>query len=154
MGLRLEGITGDSRRAAAAVLEVLAGVCSPDEAAKSLGMSLPAYYKLEVRAVQGLIEGCRRPERGPRVSTDDRFEKLTRHCQHLQQELQRYQALVRNAQRAAGLGSSPTVEKTDIRGRRKRRPSVRALKAVEMLRSPSVAEESASPVSPPPSTPT
>src|SRR5436190_1278627 len=43
---------------AACVLEVLAGVRTPAEAAGELGVSLPRYYQLEQRALQGLVQGC------------------------------------------------------------------------------------------------
>jgi hypothetical protein len=135
MALKLDRTTADSRRQAAAILEVLAGVRTPTEAAKALAMSLPAYYKLESRALRGLVLGCQPTCRGRSPSPEAETRKLRRDCQRLQQELQRYQALARNAQRAAGLGAVATAPKTDARGRRKRKPSVRALKVIESLRS-------------------
>jgi hypothetical protein len=133
MGLRLGPIGPEVRRQASAVLEVLSGVLSPTDVAKALSLSLPAYYKLEARAVRGLIEACRPPGRGPRPAPEKEAQKLRRQCRRLQQDLQRYQALARAAQRAAGM-PAPPKPKPDARGRRKRKPAVRALKAIEALK--------------------
>ena len=135
MALKLDRTTADSRRQGAAILEVLAGVRTPTDAAKALSLSLPAYYKLESRALQGLINACQPAMRGPTPSPEVEARKLRRDCQRLQQDLQRYQALARNAQRAAGLAAVVPSPKVDARGRRKRKPSVRALKAIQTLRS-------------------
>ena len=134
MALKLDRTTSDARRQAAAILEVLAGVRTPMDASKVLTLSLPAYYKLEARALQGLVLGCQPPGRGPKASPEVEVRRLRGQLQRLQQELGRYQALARTAQRAAGLAAPPTAVTADARGRRKRRPSVRALKAVEMIR--------------------
>lgn len=143
MKLKLERTTGDARRQAAAILEVLAGVRTTTEAAGALSLSLPAYYKLESRALQALVMGCQPACHGRSPSPETEARKLRRDCQRLQQELQRYQALARNAQRAAGLTAVAPTSKIDARGRRKRRPSVRALKAIESLRN--VPEPTAAP---------
>jgi hypothetical protein len=134
MALKLGAITAEVRRQAAAVLEVLAGVRTPTDAAKDLSLSLPAYYKLESRAVRGLISACRSPGRGPRPSPELEATKLRRQCQRLTQDLQRYQALARSVQRAAGLPSQSPMPPKDARGRRKRKPAVRALKALAALK--------------------
>src|SRR5262249_46597844 len=55
---------GVASRVAACVLEVLAGVRTPAEAAGELAVSLPRYYQLEQRALQGLVRGCEPPPRG------------------------------------------------------------------------------------------
>ena len=133
MSLKIERIGSQCRRRAAAVLEVLAGVLRPGDAAKALGLSLPAYYKLEGRALEGLIRGCQPPTRGPRPTPDVELQKLRREHQRLRQELHRYQALARTSQRAVGLPSRPPASKPDARGRRRRKPTVRALKVVKAL---------------------
>ncbi len=46
------------KRLAAAILEVLAGVRTPQQAAEALQMSLPRYYQLEARGLHGLLEAC------------------------------------------------------------------------------------------------
>jgi hypothetical protein len=117
MALKLGPITPEIRRQAAAILEVLAGARSPTDAAQDLALSLPAYYKLESRAIRGLILACRPPGRGPRPSPELEATRLKRQCQKLQQELQRYQALARAAQRAAGLPApAATPKDKDARG--------------------------------------
>jgi len=134
MALKLGPLTPEIRRQAAAILEVMAGVRTPTDAAKDLSLSLPAYYKLEARAIRGLIASCRPPGRGPRPSPELEATRLRRQCQHLQQDLQRYQALARIAQRAAGLPTPPVSNPKDGKGRRKRKPAVRALKVLDALR--------------------
>ena len=49
--------TKEAKRKAAAVLEVLAGLRTPQQAAEGLAISLPGYYQLEGRALKGLLEG-------------------------------------------------------------------------------------------------
>jgi hypothetical protein len=46
---------GEAQRLAAMILECLAGVRAPPSAAEILGISLPRYYQLEARALQGLV---------------------------------------------------------------------------------------------------
>lgn len=134
MSLKLDRTDADSRRQATAILEVMAGVLTPTDAAKALSLSLPAYYKLESRAMLGLVNGCKPAARGPTPSPDAELSQLRKQNHRLQQEVHRYQALARTAQRAAGLASLPAAPKTDGKGRRKRRPSVRALKVIEVMR--------------------
>jgi hypothetical protein len=134
MALKLGAITAEARRQATAILEVLAGARTPTDAAKDLSLSLPAYYKLEGRAVKGLILACRPAGRGPRPSPELEAARLRRQCQRLTQDLQRYQALARTAQRAAGLPAPPSPSKRDDKGRKRRKPAVRALKALAALR--------------------
>jgi hypothetical protein len=136
MKLKLDRTTDQARAQAAAILAVLAGARTPTDAAKSLSLSLPAYYKLESRALRGLVLGCQPPARGPTPSPEVEVQRLRRQCQRLQQDVGRYQALARAAQRAAGLAASPATPPTDARGRRRRKPSVRALKAINALRQP------------------
>jgi hypothetical protein len=158
MGLKLDGTTGESRRAAAAVLEVLAGVRTPAQAAQSLGLSLVGYYKLEGRAIKGLIDQCGTPARGPRPSADQQVRRLQKQCRQLENDMHRYQALARSAQRVAGLAqvAQPAANKADARGRRKRKPAVRALKAIRSLRQAGTDDTVAAPqppTSPMPETP-
>jgi len=48
----------EARRTAAAILEVLAGMRTPSEAAQALSVSVPRYYALEQRAVASLVLWC------------------------------------------------------------------------------------------------
>lgn len=138
------GASCQARRQAAAILEVLAGVRRPSEAAQALGTSLPRYYQLEQRALAGLVSACEPAPRGPRQDLARQVAKLQREKQRLARECDRQQALVRVAQRCLGL-APPAPAKTSgkeeqaagdgatAKRRRSRRPTIRALKAARAL---------------------
>jgi hypothetical protein len=127
----------EARRLAAAILEVLAGVRTPGQAAEALGVSQARYFQIETRAMQALVAGCEPRPRGPGRSADRELAALRRQHERLQRELSRQQALVRLAQRTIGLAPpKPPVPKSgskDQRKKRPRRPVVRALRAAEVL---------------------
>jgi hypothetical protein len=143
-GLPLSSASAQARRQAAAILEVLAGVLRPAEAAQTLGISLARYYLWERRALLGLLAACEPAPRGPRADQARRIAALERENRRLQRECDRQQALVRAAERALGLSrpgmakGAKRAEETSAakgaRGRRSRRPTVRALKAARSLR--------------------
>ncbi len=141
----------ESRRLAAAILEVLAGVRTTVDAAKALSVSLPRYYALEARAIEGLVRACEPRKRGPGRSQAKELETLCKEKMRLERECARQQALARAAQRTLGLAPPPSRPAPDAadkgKKRRKRRPVARALLAATTLRR-SVA---APPPSPPPS---
>lgn len=145
----------ETKLRAAAVLEVLAGVRTPTDAAQALSVSLPRYYLLEQQAVQGLISALEPRDRGPGVSDQRRILKLERQLAQAQREVSRQQALARVTQRTLGLGAPvsakepPRPQKGSVpagRKRRSRRPSVRALRAATALRTDSRSSESAAAV--------
>jgi len=149
-GLAPASGTSDAKRCAAAILEVLAGVRRPSEAAATLGTSLPRYYQLERRALTGLLQACEPVARGPRVNLSRQLTALERENQRLQRECQRQQALVRMAQRAFGL-SPPSAVKASSKAhqepqnggtkqRRQRKASVRALQVARGLCSDATAD--------------
>jgi hypothetical protein len=137
------GASEQARRQAAAILEVLAGVRRPSEAAQVLGTSLPRYYQLEQRALVGLVSACEPAPRGPRHDHARQLAKLEREKQRLQRECDRQQALVRVTQRSLGLtpsaakpsGKIPAADADGATGkrRRNRRAAVRALRAARSL---------------------
>jgi hypothetical protein len=133
----------EAQRLAAAILEVLAGVRTPGQAAEALGVSLPRYYQVETRAVQALVASCAPRPRGPGRSVERELAALRRQHERLQRELSRQQTLVRLAQRNLGLAppktplDKPTGKDPEQRPRRRRRPVVRALRAAEVLQSQS-----------------
>ena len=138
------GLGTQAKRAAAVILEVLAGVRTPVSAASALGIRVPRYYLLEERAIQGLISACEPRPRGRTVSPDRRLARLERELAVSQRELARHQALARTTQRALGLApppnpSSTTTGKAETTSsgskRRRRKPSVRALRAARLLSS-------------------
>jgi len=126
----------EARRLAAVILEVLGGVRLPSEAAKALEVSLPRYYSLEVKAVEGLLRACEPRKGGGRARSPAReMQMLRQEVDRLERETARQQALLRVAQRAVGL-SSPKPEKKegkDGKKRRRRKPATRALRAAAAL---------------------
>jgi len=122
---------------AACVLEVLAGVRTPAEAAGELAVSLPRYYQLEQRALQGLVRGCEPPPRGRVASPEDALARLRQENERLTKECQRQQALVRLSRQAAGLASpaAKAVKGGEAGGKRRRpRRSARGHEAARRLR--------------------
>ena len=127
-----------ANRLAIAILEVLVGERTPADAAKALGITVPRYYQLETRAVNGLVAACEPRPKGKQRSPETRIAALERKLSQAQQEVVRQQALVRAAHRSLGLKAAPPAKPNGRTGkpanRRTRRPTARALKAVEVLR--------------------
>ena len=139
-----DGASREARRLAAAILEVLAGMRTPTEAAEALSVSVPRYYLLEQRALAGLVAACEPRGRGPGKSPNRRIADLEREVQRLKQQCDRHLALARAAQRSVGLAAPPrpvasgkgktgSNSKPSGKRRRRRRPTVRALKAAKEL---------------------
>ena len=145
--LKTLGGSAQAKRLAAGILEALAGLRGPQEASQALGISLPRYYHLEARAIEGLIAGLEpRPRRGRRRTPESEVAALSRDKQRLEREVQRLQALVRVAQRTIGL--APVASKpAGGKRRRARRAMVRASKAAAVLRTTTEAPASAALVS-------
>lgn len=144
------GGTSPARRRAAIILEVLAGVRRPSEAAEALGASLPRYYQMERQALLGLLAACEPAPRGPRVDPAKQLATLERENQRLKRECDRQQALVRMAERSLGLPSPPVIKpaasgkessRNGMKRRRARRARVRALQVAHGLRSDDAAGE-------------
>jgi hypothetical protein len=125
------GESKESKRMAAVILEVLAGVRTPTQAAEVLQVSLPRYYQLEVRALRGLVEACEPKPRGRQPQAGSTEAALRRENEHLRREVSRQQTLVRMTQR--NIGVAPPVPKATPGKKRKRRPSVRALQMAQRL---------------------
>lgn len=141
-GGSLQG-SASAKRLAAVILEVLSGLRTPTDASQATGISLPRYYVLETRGLQGLINALEPRPKGKQKSPASTVAALGREKERLQRELLRAQALVRAAQRSVGL-KERRPEKVKPGKRRRRRPSVRALQAVKALRkeTPETAEKS------------
>jgi len=92
---------------------------------------------LETRALVGLVEALEPRPIGKQPTPETRIAKLERALAEAHRECGRQQALVRAAQRTLGIKSAPqsqaTQPKKDRAGRKRRRPAVRALKAVKVL---------------------
>jgi len=122
----------DAKRKAAVILEVLAGARGPGDAAEALGVSPNRYYQLESRALQGLVTACEPRPKGPSLPPEKELVRVRRKVGRLEQELARYQALARVTQRAVGVRPPASTKKVkDGKRRKRRKPTVRALKAAE-----------------------
>lgn len=122
---------------AAVVLDVLAGNRSPGDAASALGLSVARYYVIEQQAIDGLIAGCGPRQRGRQPDPGKEIARITAENQRLTQALLRQQALVRTSQRSLGVAlpakATPATAGPPGRGKGKRQPKVRALRAVKRL---------------------
>jgi hypothetical protein len=148
-----------ANKLAVIVLDVLAGVRLPAQAAQEAGISQQSYYHLEQRVLDAIVRACEPRPRGKVRSPQRQIEELQRQIGRLEQECARQQALVRAAHRTIGLSApvtkpaaksaaKPTNSKSDGgKRKRSRRPTVRALKAAQMLRaaeaSPTESDEAA-----------
>jgi len=135
----VQGGSGIANRLAVGILEVLAGVRTPADAAAALEISLPRYYQLETRALEGLVAACEPRPKGKQPSLEKKIAELEREVEQAQREAARQHALVRAAHRSLGLKAPHKPGKSDKqpkdqKGRRKRRPTVRALKAARVLK--------------------
>ena len=126
------GVSADGKRRAAVVMEVLAGVRTPQQGAEVLGLSVPGYYQLEDRATHQLELGCEVRPRGRQANGESKAAALVKEVERLKQELSRHQTLLRLAQRS--LGVPPVAPATKAGAKRKRRPMVRAMRRAERLR--------------------
>lgn len=144
--------SGQANKLAAVILEVLAGVRLPVDAAAQAGISLPRYYQLELRVLDAIVRACEPRPRGKIRSPQRQMEQLQRQVSRLEQECARQQALVRAAHRTIGLappakpggnkaGGKPSPDQSPQKGKRKRqrKPTVRALKVAKLLRAASEA---------------
>jgi hypothetical protein len=125
----------EGRQRALVVLEVLAGLRGVPEAAQELGLEPQGYYHLEERAVKGLVEACVARERGPRRDLTKELAHLRTEYARIVRECARYQALLRTTQLSVGIDSQ---KKPPIVRQRKKRPTVRALRAIRRLKSPPI----------------
>jgi hypothetical protein len=126
-------VSPDGKRRTAVLLEVLAGMRTPQQAAEALGLSLPGFYQLEERAMAQLQVGCDVRPRGRQATGESKVAAMTREVERLKQEIGRYQTLVRLTQRTVGV--PPPVAPAKAAGkRRKRKPAVRAMRRAERLR--------------------
>ena len=134
-GPDVKGGSQAARKTAAAILEVLAGGISPTDAAGALGVSVPRYYQIECRALEGMVTGCEPRAKGPGKSPDRELAIMTREHERTKRELARSQALARAAQRAVGLSLFQAQKKSEGKpGKRRHKPVVRALRAVQRLK--------------------
>jgi hypothetical protein len=134
--MRASGPTGsaESKRSAVVVLEVLSGTRTTIDASKALGVTLARYYQLEARALQGVVTALEPARRGKRADPKREVDTLRNDTARLQREVTRLHALLRASQRALGVASPSKPEKSKLGGKRRRRATARALRAVRALR--------------------
>jgi len=132
----------DAKRLAAAVLEVLAGLRTPLQAAEAIGRSEAGYYQLEARALRGLLEACVPKPKGRQASPASDLAQLQRENERLRRDLRRQQSLVRVTQRNIGLPPPPAPPpKGSGNKKRQRKPVVRALSLAARLRQEAAAAD-------------
>jgi len=96
-------VSAEARQVASVVLEVLGGVVGPGEAATLLGRTATQYYKLEARALEGLLLACEPRVRGRQRNPQKELEALMASHRKLERECARLQTLVRALGRASGV---------------------------------------------------
>lgn len=138
--------SAEARRVAIVVLEVLAGSVGPTEAAELIGITPNSYYKLEARALDGLIEGCEPRPRGRIKSPESELSDARQATARLERECASLKALVRALGRTAGVKSprkksAKAIEaegkqrgKPSRKRQRKRKPVIRALRHATELK--------------------
>jgi hypothetical protein len=134
----------EAQAVAAAILECLAGVRSPPEAATLLNISLPRYYQLEARALEGLVAALAPRPQGKQPSLELRVKQLEKELLDAQRACARQEALVRVTQRSLGLAAlakpTPPAPTTNGKKRKARKPMVRAMRAAQTLRAQAEAD--------------
>ena len=133
----MQGGSAEASRFAVVILEVLAGERTPADAAKATDVTLPRYYQLETRALEGLVAALEPRPKGKQPSSQGQITRLEKALAASRRECLRQQALVRAAQRSLGIKPPSVMDgkqaNKDHAGHKKRRPAVRALKAARML---------------------
>jgi len=130
----------EAKRLAAVILEVWAGLRQPSQAAEALQVSLPRYYQVETRALQGLLAACEPRPKGRQPEVAQELATLQQHNARLQREVARQQALVRLAQRAVGVPPVATPA-AKASGKKKRQRKARALTVAARLRQEAAAAD-------------
>jgi hypothetical protein len=106
-------------------------------------VSLPRYYLLETRALQGLLAACEPAPRGPGPDERRALAALRAECDRWKRQCARQQALVRAAQRTIGLAAPAPPAKAG-RKRKPKKPVARALQAAARLQQEAAAAAAAS----------
>ena len=130
---RLEG-SKEAKKAAMAVLEVLAGLRKPSEAHKELGCSLQRYYAIEARAIQGLITSLENRDHRRQRRPETKIKELEKELERTTRELNRAQTLIRMAQRTVGMKAATNKLPASKKGKRRRKATVRAKKVAKVLK--------------------
>jgi hypothetical protein len=122
----------EARKYACVLLEVLSGMKGPGEAAEELSVSLPRYYVLEARALEGFVKALEPRERGPGpASVESRLAESKKESEDLRRELTRAQSMLRLARKAAGLSTEKKPEQAE--GKKPKRRKVNRTRRVMAL---------------------
>jgi len=151
-----------ARQLAAVILQVLAGELGTSAAAAALGKSPAQYYKLEVRALEGLLQGCEPRPRGRQRNSEQELARLQMSHTRLERECARLQTLVRLlGKTAAGKVKSPRRPTKTVGAKKetakpkkgkpkKRKGRVRALRLAAQMTDPVAGQSpSGAPPAPP-----
>ena len=150
-----------ARRIATVLLEVLAGLRSTGDAARTLAVTPVRFYAIETRAIGGLIAACEPRPSGiqPEVRDAHELTRLREQLRRQGQELNQVRSVLRTTQRQLGVamapdppGAKPGKPGKDGKPATKhkvRRPTVRALTMVRRL----LQADTAAGSSPPTATP-
>jgi hypothetical protein len=120
-----------ARKHAAGILAVLSGEKTTVEATRDMEVSLPRYYQLEARAIEGLVAALEPRNRGRRKTPEDLLRAERKERERLNREVARLSALLRAAHRS--LGVKPPAAPGE---KRKGRKTHRARRAIRMLTKP------------------
>lgn len=126
----------EAKRRLSAVLSVLGGEMTPQQAAASLGVTANCYYLLETRAFEGMGWALEPRSRGTFRPSARELERKERENEQLRREVDRLRTLLRAAQRTMGLLAALPSKKGTPEGqgkRRKRRATARALRLKKVL---------------------
>lgn len=121
--------TEKARRYAAAVLSVLSGERSTAEGSEMMGVTLPRYYALEMRALMGMVEALEPRPKGRRKTVEQELEAAREENRRLSREISRTQALLRAAHRSLGV-KEPSAKGP---GKKKARKSNRTRRTIARL---------------------
>ena len=118
-----------ARRYAAAILSVLAGERTTAEGSEMMGVTLPRYYALETRAIEGMVEALEPRPRGRRKTIEQELLEAREENRRLVREISRTKGLLRAAHRSLGV-KEPSPKKP---GKRRARKPNRTGKAIARL---------------------
>ena len=135
-----------ARRTATVLLEVLAGLRSTGDAARTLEVTPVRFYAIETRAIGGLIAACEPRPSGiqPEVRDAQELARLREQLRRQGQELNQVRSVLRTTQRQLGVATAPQPPPGAKPGKpgkdgkpatkhKVRRPTVRALTMVRRL---------------------
>lgn len=150
-----------ARRTATVLLEVLAGLRSTGDAARTLEVTPVRFYAIETRAIGGLIAACEPRPSGiqPEVRDAHELARLREQMRRQGQELNQVRSVLRTTQRQLGVATAPdpAAAKPGKPGKdgkpaskhKVRRPTVRALTMVRRLLQAETLAGSSPPTAPP-----